>query len=294
MNVFNELKKLRPNVKDSSLNNYVVSLKKIHNSMFGIIQIKNFEFLNNYMKVEKSFSNLSPLTQRNYLNSVIVAYDLVKDKNQVILDHYTKLRDDYNQSYIDFVSKNERSTKQKLNWIEYSELVKIKDSFKKKNLEFYSLMSLYLTVPLRNDVANMLIVGKRELNRIKKDAEQFKKYNYFVKGRLDSYLILCNYKTEGTYGCKKIDLNPELSKIMMRWVKKSGNTYLYENIHGDSLTTNEITRMFNTIFKPKRVSTTMLRHIVLSHKFAADLSDRKELALKMGHSVSMAGDYIKI
>lgn len=295
MDVKTQIMELRPTIKENSAKNYTISLEKVNEHFHKTRAINNLEFLNKKDEIDNFLVGKSDLTKRNYYNAIIVVYDLVKDKDDEILKQYTEQRDAFNANYEEWSKTNQKSKKQETNWIEYDELEKIKDSYKKTNPMYYALLSLYYEIPIRNDVQNMKVVTKRGVNKIKKDDVEFKKYNYFVKDRNNALIILNQYKTAGRYGTKTIKLSKPLTKILMKWVKISDNKYLFETSPGVSLTSNQITRTFNKIFSKtdKKVSSTMLRHIICSHKFADDLKKRKELAHNMCHSTSMGQDYIK-
>ena len=65
------------------------------------------------------------------------------------------------------------------------------------------------------------------------------------------------------------------------------------NADGTPITAvNAITRILNRIFG-KKVGSSMLRHIYLSHKYGDKLEEMKEDADKMAHSMSQQKEYIK-
>ena len=58
---------------------------------------------------------------------------------------------------------------------------------------------------------------------------------------------------------------------------------------------NVITRIFNRIFSPNKIGSSMLRHMYLSSKYGTIAKEMSEDAKMMGHSVGTAQEiYVKI
>ena len=74
MNIKETIRSVKPNITDSTLASYNQNLTKIARTL----EKKDLDFLENYDMVVKAISHLSPLTQRNYYNSIIVYLQAVK------------------------------------------------------------------------------------------------------------------------------------------------------------------------------------------------------------------------
>ena len=136
-----------------------------------------------------------------------------------------------------------------------------------------------------------------------------KKYDKLLKEELDkqNYLVLhhepfisiSQYKTFKKYGIKKILLNKNIQDILKKYLVHNPTKYILYNIRDKSpMSSEDITLNFNKLFKKyypeKQISTTMLRHIILSERYGDVLDEMKVLADIMGHDITTAHSiYIK-
>ena len=216
-------------------------------------------------------------------------------------DYFYELTNDINDQY----KTHERSTKDKDNWLteEYINTIserleknnkvvynyinkKIEKPLKKKdidNFQQYVVLSLYTKMPpLRNNYVNTIVVSD------KKDIINDEKHNYIDID--DNKLYLFNYKTHKTYGDKILPMNEEVIDTIKTWMKINPTDYLLINVTNKKpMTSNGLTKYLNKVFKPKKVSTTLLRKYYLSQKYPvnADVEESKRQdANMMGHSVN--------
>lgn len=107
--------------------------------------------------------------------------------------------------------------------------------------------------------------------------------------------VFRNFKTSKVYGTQTLEINKELKKLLSKWFKIIPETcdwILFDN-NFNHLTNSQMTHRLNAIFG-KKVSTSMLRHIYLTHKFSnVNLQDIKDTASAMGNSALMALQYVK-
>ena len=144
-------------------------------------------------------------------------------------------------------------------------------------IQQHLILLLYTEIPpIRNDYAQMKVYYNKEV----------KGENYIhLKKKL---IFLSKYKTSKTYGEKQIEIPAKVVKIVRRWVDITGNEYLLINIRDrNPMTNNGLTKYLNKIFKPKKVSTTLLRKLYLSEKYPVihNRKDMKKDAYIMGHSL---------
>ena len=128
---------------------------------------------------------------------------------------------------------------------------------------------------MRNDYAQMKVSDK-----------EIKDENYI--NLKTKQIVLNKYKTDKTYGEKKIDIPPKTFNLIKRWINITNNNYLLINTRDrNAMTNNGLTKYLNKIFKPKKVSTTILRKLYLSEKYPVthNISDMKKDAYVMGHSI---------
>lgn len=159
------------------------------------------------------------------------------------------------------------------------------------------LLSLYTSLPPRRnkDFSDMMVVKKwnngmtTEKNYLDLSGKQF---------------IFNQYKTAKTYGQNIVTIPEQLFEDIQMYLKhnplKKEKEYpflVYQD--GKALNNvNGITRELNRLFAPKKIGSSMLRHIFITSKYGpgseaeAIEKERAETAAGMAHSVSQQGGYI--
>lgn len=283
------IQKARSNIKENSLNAYLSNIRKVFKEVFdNDIDIKHF---NKFVKVKKYLETLTPSTRKNVMTAIMVllkAFDTKKSTLNKYEKYFEELINDYENNY----DKQTKSEKENKNWIAQEELQnKIKELEDKINkydmskltksqediIQQHLLLLLYTEIPpMRNDYAQMKVYHEKEL----------KGENYIhLKKKV---IILNKYKTSKTYGEKEIEIPDKIIKLIKRWIDITENEYLLINIRDrNPMTNNGLTKYLNKIFKPKKVSTTLLRKLYLSEKYPVvhDRKDMKKDAYIMGHSL---------
>tara|TARA_R110001599_G_scaffold766_1_gene3822 strand:+ start:28 stop:564 length:537 start_codon:yes stop_codon:yes gene_type:complete len=121
------------NIKANSLNAYIISIKKIHNAIFGEDkELENVDFLKDEDKVLESIKDLKLNTQKNYLSAIIVSLDAMNDDNKydTELKEYREYLETVNKSYYEQLNKNEKSESQNENWVSLKDLRKVMNMYK--------------------------------------------------------------------------------------------------------------------------------------------------------------------
>ena len=297
------LKKFKPDLSEKSLKVYTNTINKILKDLDGC---DDLECLKDTKKVIKYLDDkeVSFLTKRNYYNTIIV-FMQAKNKPENIIKIYQDKRDILNDEYLNFQKTGEKTEKQKQSWATLDELndvnhkllievdkINKKDTYTKKDLQLvqnYFILSFYLDTPLRNDLNNTKVIKLNEYNKL--SDEDINNSNYLVYGS-KNFLSLSQYKTFKKFGLKKIELNKNIVKVFRLWQDKfnPNKEYLLININtNEPMSSHQLTLTLTKLFQKylnKNISTTMLRHIVLSEKFGDIKNEMEEMAEKMGHSVS--------
>jgi integrase len=308
----NIIRKARPNLKDNSIKIYISNLNKL----MKLFETDNLEFLKDEKKVLEKLNNLSNNSIRNYLNAILI-YLMAIDKDDKFkkeIKFYGDMRDDLNKKYEDEQASGIISDKQKNNLVDIKEVyemiekigkeikdkkIKNKDEItpkQKQLLMIYTILNIYVRLPLRNDVAGgMEAINKRTYNKL--TDEQKKENNYLLVEKSGMKLILNKYKTSKNYEENIIDVPKDLEKLIRTYIKINGMGVLFKTSTGKPLTRNELSQLLLRTSKKymnKNISTTMLRKIYLSSKYSDVLDDMKEDAKIMGHSTATAQNvYIK-
>lgn len=273
-----------PDLKLTSLKAYTRTLIKLQETVGDLHEVKEKD-------IDKFTRNVS--TKKNYITAYIIFLRALKVEGLKITEYediHKTLSIEQEEGYLD----NVKSDKDKDNWLDMEGIIaKREQLISSEGLAYqnYLILSLYtLLPPLRNDYANILI---RENMKGNCDDIEDKTHNYIsIK---TSQLLLCDYKTSKHYGVKSIDIPQELMKIITQWITiKKGlnikNDYLLINSKLEKMSKNNLTKVINKIFHPKKISTTLLRKIYLSHKYPVTNTFREMQndSYVMGHSIETA------
>lgn len=294
------IRKARPNLREISVKQYELNLRKLK----SLFETDNYNFLKSPENVKEKIKDLHYTTQRNMYNSIIVllmALDVDK-KRQKTIEKYSKMRDDLNQRYADENANGVISEKQKPNFAKMEEVDDMIDKLRKEvmplkkkakltqkdisRLRAYVLFSMLKRLPTRNDMAGMRYITQtdyKNLTNTEKEAN-----NYLVDERGNMKFIYNMYKTSKKYGENVIPAPPELKPIIRMYLK------MMDYKHGDNifpLTRNALSQLLlkqSERLIGKKISSTMMRKIYLSDKYAGMKEEMEADAKIMGHDKATA------
>ena len=306
-----KIKSFKPNIKVNTIKSYIGYYNRLHKALYDTPPM-NMEWLDDVDKIKqylnKQYANT---TKKNIYNALVVILS-ANDRDIKLIEKYSELRDDEHSKYEELSKNHTKTEKMSKNWVNLKEIDKLltkmnkntNEVYKKKLLktnEFnsvkeYIILLTYRNIPLRNDVANMRVLTKKEYEALSDDDKD--RNNYLVGNQTKSpYKFYINdYKTKKTFGRKVIDIPKKVVTQIRKWLKINTTGYFIPNSNNVGITPNGITKLFNKIFERefgKKVSTSMLRHIYLSDKYSNVLKEQTKDAYNMGHSLSMAKDYVK-
>lgn len=279
--------KEKKGLRETTISNYMRHLKTANCN-------KNFDslvFLKNITKVEECMEKYKD-SSKQALYTAICSVLKMYEKDDLHKKYFDRLMEHASNAE----KTHDKTEKQKENWMEWDEIMKIKDSLKHKSHLYenrlkHMVLSLYTEIEPRRilDYRLMEVVPK-----LKPDLSTEKNYlalkeNVFVFNR---------YKTDKHYGKQVIDIPKQLRKTINEFL--SQHPMKDESMYPFLLTTegkaytksNSMTMLLNRMLK-KNVSVSMLRHIFLTHKYGDELKERQKTAEAMGHSISQQTDYIK-
>jgi integrase len=318
-----EVKQSR-NVRDTSIALYKRHLNKLAMDITGK-EYENEKFLKTKAdEIIKYLDDKSNSVRRNFSASIMVALS-PKQKNSPtdeyrgVYERYAKLLTEGQANYLESKKDNKMNSKEEKNWMNFDEVISLRDNLSKKLkkegikmtstdisksnfdlLQQYLVLSLYtMQAPRRNEYATMKIINKKEYLDL--DKEDLKKNNYLVNlsktNKLFSYgSDKVKSKIEG--GSNTVNITKELNTVLNLWLhfNKSDNLLVTQQ-GGMGMTKNQLTLLLNRIFKPKMISTSMLRKIYLTNMFGdeAERNSKKEkIAEEMNHSIGQVQNlYIK-
>ena len=310
-----EIKKARPNVKDSTIKMYESNLKKLQ-KMFNAKEPGDWDFLKDVEDVKDKIKHLHYTSQRNYYNSIIILLMALNSekKQDKLLSKYNTMRDNLNKQYEDDNATGKISDKQKANFVDI-QVVKdgieamgkeLKEKkFKKADnlsakdktlLMVYTLFQIHIRLPLRNDLAQALAITKRQYTKLSEEDKKANNYLIVEKGKM--FLAINKFKTSKKFEALNIDIPKDLEKLLRTYIRINGMGVLFKTSTGAPLTRNALSQLLIKFSKKymggKSISTTMLRKIVLSDKFGDLKKEQKEMSKITGHSVeTMNNVYVK-
>ena len=285
------IRDFRPELKESSLSQYMSQLKKIR-KLFGE---EDFEFLEHPDPVTEMISTQGGhfTSQKNLYSAIVMYlkalnYDGQFDEPIHIYETFrNELRDQYQAEQETGVITD----KQSKNFITMEELQSFiqkmrKDIKDKPQLHMvYCMFEILSRHPLRNDLAGMLYLTQTAYSKLT-DAQKVER-NYLVKTEGGFILLDADHKTAKTHGTIKIpiDKDTELAKILrtyLRVMKYKGGMDIFP------VTPNYMSQLLiKTSHKyiDKNISSTMIRKIVSSEKFLGAKEEQIAHAKQLGHAV---------
>ena len=320
MEAITEAIKKSRNLKESSVKAYVFNLQKLHDKMFNHKNIQDLDFLKDTTEVIETLNDLKLSSRKTYLAAIVVALATQEEKYEKPLKEYRELMMDHIQEYKGIQEEQSKSDSQKENWTSMASIKKVPRRYKKELvdrkifdkdpkdvnkkemdlIQKWLVSSLYVlddaNPPPRNDFTPMKVISFKQFTDIP-DGEKEKNNYLVIQSRNKKFFSLGEYKTDKTYGLKRIDLGSKLNSVINIYQKFNPGEYLIYNSRGGPMTPNGLTKYLNKTFEPtgkKNISSTMLRHIYITEKLGGPtLKEKKALAEKMGHSVATQEIYKK-
>ena len=312
-------------IKDTSLNTYMSALKILKKAIAPKDKspLNDAKFLHDYDNTMNIINNLKKTTsKKNKLTAILVALNSEDDKKQELIDKYHTVLKSLTDEYHSFIKTQTKTETQRKNWISYDELIEvinqlmIEVKLRKLNnkrvlndkefdlLQQLLILRTYLFFPLRNDFADMKVLSENEFNKLSEDVQH--SHNYLVvskKGGKKFYIS--QYKNSKYLGNKVLEIPSSLSRIINLWLKhNTSGFYLVKKDKEQPMSPNGITKFLNKIFHKyhpgKKISTSLLRHIIISHltknepTIAEKEKKEKETENKFLHSAEMNEMYRKI
>ena len=312
-----KLKDFKPNLKVNSINTYLTNIHKLNRHFNNLdksdTNITNLDFLEKFDDVMNEINKETNNTKKNRLIAIVcILKSLDKDKDLI-----KKYQDEMTNTALEQQTKDKKqelTEKQKENWVDYDDIVKLtnilfdkielskileKDNLNRSEynlLQEYILIRFYINFPIRNDLNNVKVIYN------KKDDD--KENNFLLVEDNKMSFILNKYKTDKIYGSINYDIDKKFSKIINIFLKHNKSGYFITKMNmKDPITSNGITKLLNKIFQKnlnKKISTSMLRHIIITHDKKNDPTikelekKKKEIEKKYLHSGDMNNLYRKI
>jgi len=318
------IKKSRPELSDSSIDSYIISLRMLHNKCFDDHKNKQLEtkFLHDFTKIQKCLDEIeNKNTKKNRLTAILVGLDSEEKKDTKLIERYQAILKTLMVSVNKELNSQEKTDTQKDNWLEVSDIKSILNKMladittqklftkdKKLSKTEYSLVQKYILLrffiahPTRNNTSNTKVVTKTEYADLDDDE---KDENYLVKDKGKYTFMLNKFKNIKRLGKKTIIVSDPINNLLNKWFTINRSGYMFTLNSGiEPLSSNGITKILNSIFKEyaqgKKLSTSLLRHILISEDLkdeptiAEKTKEKEDIATKYQHSTTVNDQYRKI
>lgn len=286
------LKKNKPNISANTLKTYVSLLKSFYYKNHEKGSEMDCDWFNKQDEIIHLLKDKPASTRKTtYASLIAIAKDNDKYKTALLAD---------GKKYQEFIDTQTKTDSQQENWKSYDEVKNIFNEMYKKvkpllnskspldNKE-YSVLMDFILVALTSGV---FISPRRSLDWIEMKIKNVDKTtdNYIEKNEF----IFNKYKTAKFYDTQKVEIPKELKTILNKFIKLNSHEYLLTDTNGNKMSNVRLTQKLNVIFDGK-ISTSLLRHIYLTDKLkdVPALTELKEMAKDMGHSVTEALQYVK-
>ncbi len=257
--------------------------------------------IQHYEAILQHFADTKPSIRKTKL-ACLVVFISKTEGNEAATEAFRKLMMEDKVEAEQEEKKQQLTERQQEGWMEWEEVLQLytaleretKPLWKKPSLdkaEFHRLQMYVLLSCL------VLIPVRRSMDWVDfklKDYDE-EKDNYMVYKKRKPFFVFNSYKTQGTYGKQEVPVPTKLSGIILKWMEKNQNPHLLMNYHQKgNINQTQLTQNLHAFFG-KPISTSLLRHIYLSHvhKNTPALQQMEQMAEQMGHSVAQQLEYVK-
>jgi len=307
--VFNLLRKYRPNIKEVTIINYSKYLNKLSKHFKG--ENFNVKDVDMFKKTDDviEFLKQQPLSTQKALIAAVLVILNNQEKYEDAIIKYRKYLELVNTKYEVEKKKKEKSIRESKNWTTMKEIENVRKNLKKKverqNLfnksqlkqhEFdllrnYVISALYTYKPPRRNIYRSVeFITKKSYNKLK-DSEL--KKNYLVHNGKVLYFHFGNQKSRN-FNNQTLDIPKPLKRILRLYMKHplvntDDGHLLLTTYKGKQLSTQSLTNIIAKIFSvgDKHISSSLLRKIYVSEVIQPSIDIVNNAANEMGHSTAI-------
>ena len=232
--VIDIIKETKPNLKDSSIKQYLNSLRNLYSKLTNTKEFPpvNFEYLKNKEDVLGVISPLHITSQRNTLTAVLSVID-----DNDLRQFYGKKVRELNKKQSDNYSKNVVSEKTDLKLKTWTTddiekcIVKLKITKKFQTSLILSLIYKYL---FRNEVASLKLIKKSKYDKLT-DEEKLNQ-NYIVKHYNNMFISRGVYKTADKHGLVLTKIEDKILKSdLLEYIKNMKDDIMFKDDTGKQM-----------------------------------------------------------
>jgi site-specific recombinase XerD len=291
------IKEKRPHLAPSSLKTYASILKGLYYSDEDNKDKKIvLDWFKDEDKVLPLLTDKPPHTRKTLLAAIIVLLDGKAPEEYTKMMYHDK--DEVKEEY----QQQKKTAKQEENWISYEDVVelwnakyrKVKPILYNNDAKDKKEIRTLVEFMVQTITCGIFFEPRRSEWVSVKVKDYDPKTDNYLDQKLNCF-VLQKYKTSKAIGTEKIPYPKEFKAILSRYLKFVDNEYLIFNSQDKQMTQVNLAQMLNKIYD-KNISTSMLRHIYLTHKFKdiPALAELKDVAKKMGQvSIEQMLEYVK-
>lgn len=291
MSIKEILKQNRPDLSLGSIRTYnsiITNLAKQLNTKFDSPK----DICKSHKQILEHLKDVNPKLRKTRLSALVVFCD---KENKEVADKFRDMMLDDGKKADDEMKEQKMNEKQKQAFIPYDEVMAMYHKLEKEvaplmkmekldknqfvRVQMYVLLSCLLLIPPRRS----LDYTEFKIKNIDKDKD-----NYMTVIKRKPYFVFNVYKTAKKYKQQQVEIPNKLKLIIDKWNKLNPLDYLLVNTRmTDKINPTQLTNLLYGFFN-KPISTSILRHIYLSHiyKDVPALKEMEERAEDMGNSVS--------
>ena len=290
MNIKEKIKENKPNISESSIKTYNSILTNLHKNVYGDddYTLKNF---NDTDTIIKYLKDLEAPKRKTILASLVVLTDNKKYRDIMLSD----IESSRTKSQL-----QEKTEKQKDNFIDGNTISKIYQNLKKKANQLYKKgdLSYHEVQEIQNYIILSLYSGLYIPPRRAKDYTEFKIRN--INTEKDNYMdknefVFNEYKTSKTYAQQRVEIPKALKTIINKWIKIIPTEYLLFDIHQQKLSNVTLNQRIEKIVG-KKMGVNGFRHVYMSEKYQSSIQTNKDMNedfKNMGSSMHQKEVYIQ-
>jgi len=224
------IQKAKPHLKESSLKQYISSLRNLNKKLTGSDLLVNFEFVKDTDKVLDAIKDLHITSQRNRLISIITILE-----DEPLKEFYGKKVQELNKQQTENYNNNVVSdnTNFKLeNWTT-EDIEKCIFHLKiKKQFDTALLLSLIYNYLFRNEVGSLKLIKKSKYEKLSE--EEKLKNNFIVKHYSNMFISRGVYKTSGKHGLILTKVEDKMLKMdLLSYIKEMEGDEFFPNMSSE-------------------------------------------------------------
>ena len=208
------IKKQKPYLKDTSIAQYIRSIKKLNQLINGEnAELENFNFIEDAKKIKEVLEQFHFTTRRNYYSAIITLLQAEDKPNKKLIREYSDIVKQANTEYEEQQEKGKVSEKQKDSLLIGKDFSKIQEFIDKvkasKDEMLYILLRIITTYHTRNEIATLKLIKLRDFKKLKDEEKQGN--NYLVMGSKKILIVRYDFKTNKKY--KEITIEVDDKKL---------------------------------------------------------------------------------